>query len=102
MPFGFQPFVTLAYHWYHWLPTGFTIGSIFCRHSRAWVKRFTRENYVIKMDDLKNLSAETSGVTTIFPIQLTINNKNYKFFMTGETMKYILDSKLLSNSCFPF
>ena len=68
MPFGVQPFITLAYHLYHLLPTRFTIGSIFCRRSRAWVKRFTRENYVIKMENLKNLSAETSGVTTIFPI----------------------------------
>ena len=102
MPFGVQPFITLAYHWYHWLSTGFTIGSIFCRRSRAWVKRFTRENYVIKMEDLKNLSALTSGVTTIFPIQLTINNKKYKFLKTGETMKYISDSKLLSYSCSSF
>ena len=71
MPFGVQPFVTLAYHWYHWLSTGFTIGSIVCRRSRAWVKRFTRENYVIKMEDLKNLATETSGITAIFPIQMT-------------------------------
>ena len=77
MPFGVQPFVTLAYHWYHWPPTGFTIGSIFCRRSRAWVKRFTRENYVIKMEDLKTLSTETSGVTTIVPIQLTTNQPVY-------------------------
>ena len=68
MTFRVQPFITLAYHLYHWLPTGFTIGSIFCRRSRAWVKRFTRENYVIKMEDLKNLSTETSGETTIFLI----------------------------------
>ena len=54
MPFGVQPFVTLAYHLYHWLPTGFTLVSIFCRCSRTWVKRFTRENYVIKMEDLIN------------------------------------------------
>ena len=102
-PFRVQPIVTLAYHCYHWLPTGFTIGSIFYRRSTAWVKRFTRENYVIKMEYLKNLSAETSWVTTIFPIQLTINNKKYIFVMRGETMKYISDSKLLlCYSCFPF
>ena len=74
MSFGVQPFVTLAYHWYHWLSTSFTICSKFCRRSRAWVKRFTRENYVIKMEDLKNLAADTSGITTILPIQMTINN----------------------------
>ena len=92
--FGVQPLVTLAYHW---LPTGFTLASIFCRRSRAWVKRFTRKNYVIKIEDLKSLSAETSGVITIIPIQMTIN----KFLMTGETMKYISASKLLCYSCFP-
>ena len=75
MPFGVQPFVTLAYHWYHWLSTSFTICSKFCRRSRAWLKRFTREKYVIKMEDLKNLAADTSGITTILPIQMTINNK---------------------------
>ena len=83
MPFGVQPFVTLAYHWYHWLSTGLTIGSIFCRRSRAWVKRFTRENYVIKMEDLKNLAAETSGITAIFSIQMTINNKVTNFWWQG-------------------
>ena len=70
-------------YWYHWLSTGLTTGSIFCRRSRAWVKRFTRENYVIKMEDLKNLAAETSGMTTIFPIQMTINNKVTNFWWQG-------------------
>ena len=73
--FGVQPFITLAYHWYRWLSTGFTIGYISCRRSRAWVKRFTRKNYVIKMEDLKSLAAETSGITPIFPNQMTINYK---------------------------
>ena len=83
MPFGVQPIVTLAYHWYHWLSTSFTICSKFCRRSRAWVKRFTRENYVIKMEDLKNLAADTSGITTILPIQMTINNKITNVWLQG-------------------
>ena len=91
MLFGVLPLAPLTYHWYHWLQTVFTTGSIFCRRSGAWAKRTTREIFVIKMEGLKNLRAETSGITTIFPIQMTLNNKCYILLMTEETIKYISD-----------
>ena len=72
--FGVLPLVPLTYHW---LQTFFTTGSIFCRRSGAWAKRTAREVFVIKMEGLKNFRAETSGITTIFPIQMTLNNKIY-------------------------
>ena len=56
------------------------IGSIFCRCSRGWVRRFTGENYVIKIEDLKNFSAETSGVTTISPHPIDYEQQKLQFF----------------------
>ena len=74
MLFGVLPLVPLAAngfnHWQHILQTLWSVG-----------KRNRAGNFRHQDGGLKKLRAEISGITTIFPIQMTLNNV-YKFLMT--------------------